>query len=75
MGLFRCHLFCWKLKIKNNKKVTIHTFGTVHKPKSTIHGHGTVPNACPGKEKKKKPQKTQCKKHNTQTPSISSNFF
>ena len=40
-------------------------FGTVYKPKITVHGQGTVSDACP---KKKKTQNTQRKKRNTQMP-------
>ena len=34
----------------NNKKVTVHAFGTVHKPKITVHGH----EQCQTRVKKKK---------------------
>ena len=48
--LFEYCLFCWKLKTENNKKinnkkVTVHAFGTVHE-------QWTVPDTRPGKEKK-----------------------
>ena len=38
------------LKTENNKKVIVHTFGAVHKPKITIHGQWTVPDARPKKK-------------------------
>ena len=55
--LFEYCLFCWKLKTENNKKinnkkVTVHAFGTVHKPKITVHGQWTVPETRPEKKKK-----------------------
>ena len=51
-GLFGYRLFCWKLKNnkKNNNEVTVHAFGTVYKPKITVHGQWTVPNTHLGKK-------------------------
>ena len=53
-GPFEYRLFYWKLKTENNKKVTVHAFGIVHKPKITVYGQWTVPNARPGKKKYRK---------------------
>ena len=44
---------------KKNKKVTVHAFDTVHKPKITVHGQWTVPDARPRKKKKKR-RKRKC---------------
>ena len=45
------------MKTENNffkkKEVTVHVFDTVYKPKITVHGQWTLPNACRGKKKKK----------------------
>ena len=43
-------------------------FGTVYKPKITVHGQWTLLDACTEEKKKKKTQKMQRKKRNTQTP-------
>ena len=37
-----------------SNKVTAHAFGTVHKPKITVHGQWTMPDVRPGKKKHKK---------------------
>ena len=63
--------FAKKLKIENNKKVTVHAFGTIHKLKITVLGQWTMPDTRPGK---KKTQKMQRKKHNTQMPPNTLNF-
>ena len=38
------------LKTENNKKVTVHAFDTVHKPKITVRGQWIVPDARLGKK-------------------------
>ena len=51
------------LKIENwkqfflKKEVTVHMFGTVYKPKITVHGQWTLLDACTEKKKKKKHRK------------------
>ena len=44
----------WKLKTENNKKVTVHAFGTIHKLKITVLGQWTMPDTRPGKKKNAK---------------------
>ena len=55
MGSFGYCLFCWKLKTikKKNFKVTVHAFGTIHKPKITVHGQWIMPDARLGKKNAK----------------------
>ena len=46
------------MKIENNfffkKEVIVHVFGTVYKPKITVHGQWTLPDACTEEKKKKR---------------------
>ena len=45
------------MKIENNfflkKEVIVHVFGTVYKPKITVHGQWTLLDACTEEKKKK----------------------
>ena len=55
------------MKTKNNffkkKEVTDHVFGTVYKPKITVHGQWTLLDACT-EEKKKKKKRRKCNVRN-----------
>ena len=56
-GAFGYYLFYRKLKIENNKKVTVYYEVTVHMPWCTVHVPWTV-HQVPTKKKKKKNKQT-----------------